>query len=37
MSWRKFFRREKANADLIQEIDLFLAEIDENMARPSVS
>jgi predicted permease len=34
MSWRRFFRREKADSDLIQEIDLFLAEeIDENMAR----
>lgn len=34
MSWRGFFRGEKADSDLIQEIDLFLAEeIDENMAR----
>ncbi len=34
MSWRRFFRRKQADADLEQEIDLYLAEeIDENVAR----
>jgi predicted permease len=34
MSWRKFFRRKRADAELAQEIDLYLAEeIDENLAR----
>ena len=34
MSWRRFFRRKRADADLEQEIDLYLAEeIDENVAR----
>ena len=34
MSWRKFFRRSKADAELVQEIDLYLAEeTDENIAR----
>jgi putative ABC transport system permease protein len=34
VSWRKFFRRSKADAELAQEIDLYLAEeTDENIAR----
>ena len=34
MSWRRFFRRKRADADLEQEIDFYLAEeIDENLAR----
>jgi predicted permease len=34
MSWRRFFRRKRADAELAQEIDLYLAaEIDENLAR----
>ncbi len=34
MIWRKFFRRNQADAELSQEIDLFLAEeIDDNIAR----
>jgi predicted permease len=34
MSWRRFFRRGRADSELIQEIDLFIAEeIDENIAR----
>jgi macrolide transport system ATP-binding/permease protein len=34
MSWRKFFRRSRADAELAQEIDLHLAEeIEENIAR----
>src|SRR5579862_1192882 len=34
MIWRKFFRRSHADAELSQEIDLFLAEeIDDNIAR----
>ena len=34
MSWRRFFRRRPADAELVQEIDLHLAEeIDENVAR----
>ena len=34
MSWRRFFRRKRADADLEQEIDFFLAEeIGENVAR----
>jgi predicted permease len=34
MSWRRFFRRKRADVELAQEIDLYLAaEIDENLAR----
>jgi predicted permease len=34
MSWQRFFRRSKADAELAQEMDLYLAEeIDENIAR----
>ena len=34
MSWYRFFRRSKADAELAQEMDLYLAEeIDENIAR----
>ena len=34
MSWRKYFQRRRADADLAQEIDLYLAaEIEENTAR----
>src|SRR5271170_6142403 len=34
MSWRRFFRRKRADAELGQEIDLYLAEeIDENLAQ----
>src|SRR5271170_3281920 len=34
MSWRGFFRRKRADAELEQEIDFFLAEaIEENVAR----
>ena len=34
MSWRRFWRRRGADVDLVQEIDLYLAEeIDENIAR----
>ncbi len=34
MDWRRFFRRNQADAELEQEIDLYLAEeIDENVAR----
>ncbi len=34
MSWRRFFRRNRADAELAKEIDLYLAaEIDENLAR----
>ena len=34
MSWRKYFRRGKADAELVEEIDLYLAEeTDENIAR----
>jgi macrolide transport system ATP-binding/permease protein len=34
MSWRRFFRRKRADAELAQEIDLFLVEeIDENLAQ----
>jgi putative ABC transport system permease protein len=34
MSWRRFFRRGPADAELVQEIDVHLAEeIDENVAR----
>jgi predicted permease len=34
MSWRRFFRRGRADAELAQEIDLYLAEeIEENIAR----
>ena len=34
MSWRRFFRRKRADAELAQEIDLYLAEeIEENLAR----
>jgi putative ABC transport system permease protein len=34
MSWRRFFRRNKADAELSQEMNHFLAEeVDENLAR----
>ena len=34
MSWRRFLRRSRADGDLAQEIDLYLAEeIEENVAR----
>jgi predicted permease len=34
MSWRRFFRRKRADAELAQEIDLYLAaEMEENLAR----
>jgi len=34
MSWRRFFRRRRADTELAQEIDLYLAEeMDENLAR----
>src|SRR5580704_17747025 len=34
MSWRRFFRRGASDADLVQEIDLFVAEeIDDNIAQ----
>lgn len=34
MSWRRFFRRKRADAELGQEIDFYLAEeMDENIAR----
>jgi len=34
MSWRKFFRRNRADAELAQEIDFYLAaEIEENLAQ----
>ena len=34
MSWRRYFRRKRADAEVAQEIDLYLAEeIDENLAR----
>ena len=34
MSWRKFFRRKRADADLAHEMNLYLAEeLDENLAR----
>jgi predicted permease len=34
MSWHRFFRRRRADAELAQEIDLYLAEeMDENLAR----
>jgi len=34
MSWRRFFRRKRADADLAHEMNLYLAEeMDENLAR----
>jgi hypothetical protein len=34
MSWRRFFRRKRADAELAEEIDLYLAEeIEENLTR----
>src|SRR5271170_6745125 len=34
MSWRRFFQRKRSDAEVAQEIDLYLAEeIDENFAR----
>jgi len=34
MSWRRLFRRKRADAELAQEIDFYLAEeMDENIAR----
>jgi hypothetical protein len=34
VSWRRFFRRSRADAELTQETELFLAEeMDENIAR----
>src|SRR5271168_3627200 len=34
MSWRRFLQRKRADAELAQEIDLYLAEeVDENIAR----
>ena len=33
MSWRRFFRRQRADAELAQEIDLYLAEEIERKPR----
>ena len=34
MNWRRFFQRSRADAELVEEIDLHMAEeVDENVAR----
>ena len=37
MSWRRFFRRSRADAELAQEIDLYLAEETRKTSRAALS